>query len=172
VIHSGRHDDYFWLASDSPRAHLPVVLASCPELVVGRFVAITSFDSGPLTPSDEERAAGWTFDGRVMYSPRITAATPVPHEQFDEWLVFDEETRELPELEVFINWGGFTLAVEQEQPDHYRELRERLWAQLARVSAESYVGEGDRFLLASSNRAVFECALDAVKRWCAGRDER
>jgi hypothetical protein len=162
MLHSGRHDGYRWLASHTNRDHLPGVLRSCPQLVLGKFVAITSFDSGPLTPSQEELRAGWSFDGRIMYSPTITDPSVIPHEQYDEWLIFSHETRQLPELQVFINFGGFTLA--ETDPDHHREHRERLWSQLAHVSAESYLAEGDYFLFASKNESAFECVEEAVKQ--------
>jgi len=160
VIHSGTRGDYYWLTSHSNTDHISQMLASCPHVTRDKFVAITSFDSGPLSPSQDELLAGWSSDGRIMYSPRITESVRIPHEQYDEWLIFSHETRHLPEQEVFINWGGFTFADE----DHHREQRERLWAQLTQVSAESYLAEGDYVLFASRNRAVFDCVTKAVRR--------
>ena len=170
MIHSGTRGNYYWLTSRSNTDHISQVLASCPRVTRDKFVAITSFDSGPLSPSQDELLAGWSSDGRIMYSPQITQSVSFPHEQYDEWLVFPHETRHLPELEVFINWGGFTLA--EEDPDHHREYREHLWAQLAQVSAESYLAEGDYFLFASTNRAVFDCVEQAVKRLNIGRKQQ
>jgi hypothetical protein len=37
------------------------LLQLCPEVVLGKYIAITSFDSGPLAPTDEE-TGGWLGD--------------------------------------------------------------------------------------------------------------
>lgn len=161
MIHSGRQGAYYWLASHSREDHIRYVLAACPQVVRGKFVAITAFDSGPLTPSQQELQAGWSSDSRIMYSPMIADPALIPHEQYDEWLIFSRETRDLPVLEVFINGGMFTLA--EQSPDFYQEHRERLWSQLARVSAEAYLAEGDYFLFASTNLSVFKCVESAVR---------
>jgi hypothetical protein len=160
MLFTGTQGDYNWLASHRQESHLAKVLRACPQLVLGKFVAILSFDSGPLTPTPEEIKAGWSSDGRIMYSPRITDASTIPFEHYDEWLIFPNETHVLPELEVFINWGAFSLA---DEPNGHPELRERLWSQLARIGPESYVAEGDYFLLATSDDLLFERAAAAVR---------
>ena len=159
MIHLGRSGNYQWLACHNDRVDFSAVLSSCPDVIGGKFVAITSFDSGPLTPSPEEELAGWTFDGRIMYSPRINESIEMPYELYDEWLIFADETRTLPELEVFVNWGVFSLAAGEVD---YSEHQARLWEQLKRVGAESYMAEGDYFNFASSNGAVFDCVATAV----------
>lgn len=158
MIYTGRHGDYAWIASHDQRSHVASLLRTCPKVTLGKFVAITAFDSGPLEPSARERKAGWSFDGRVMLSPRITAGIEIPHGQFDEWLIFSRKVKQLPELEVFINCGGFSFADERDE-----EQCGRLWAQLERVGAESYLAEGDNFLFATKDAAVFACVESTLR---------
>jgi hypothetical protein len=46
----GSQDFYEWLVTDQQFDLLQV----CPEVVLGKYVAITSIDSGPLVPTDKE----------------------------------------------------------------------------------------------------------------------
>ncbi|MGA7568905.1 MAG: hypothetical protein WBW53_22825 [Terriglobales bacterium] len=55
---------YEWLVSDRQFDLVQI----CPEIVVGKYVAITSIDSGPLAPTDEESAAGWEIRAKIAYS--------------------------------------------------------------------------------------------------------
>ena len=88
-----------WAGRDSPS--IPDLCAVAPELALGRFLVNTSFDSGFLTLSPEEVRAGWKMIDRLAHSPRITAASEIPHDQFDEWLAFDQPVQ-VPE---FRNYG-------------------------------------------------------------------
>jgi hypothetical protein len=47
---------YEWLVTDDAQIDL---LQLCPEIVLNKYVAISSFDSGELLPSETEKAAGW-----------------------------------------------------------------------------------------------------------------
>jgi len=101
-----------------------------------------------------------------MYSPQITDLDGIPHEQYDEWLIFDNPPEKLRDVEVFINYGGFSLATLEQVHDPWdstwdksaldidRKQRERFWSQLVRISPESYLAEGDVFLFASRNGSL------------------
>ena len=39
----------------------------CPDLVIGKYLVNTSYDSGHLTLSDEERETGWQMIGDTEY---------------------------------------------------------------------------------------------------------
>ena len=55
LIFTGQHGDYHWLST--AKYDLASLLHWCPEVFVGKYIAITSFDCGPFVPlSDEERA--------------------------------------------------------------------------------------------------------------------
>jgi hypothetical protein len=46
---------YEWLVSDQEFD----LLQLCPEVVLGKYVAVTSIDSSQLVPTENETAAGW-----------------------------------------------------------------------------------------------------------------
>jgi hypothetical protein len=48
----GSHGLYEWLTTDDQRLDL---LGICPEIVLGKYIAITSIDSGTFLPTDERR---------------------------------------------------------------------------------------------------------------------
>ena len=46
---------------------------------------ITSFDSGAISPTEEERDKGWKAQGGVIVSPNLERGTIVPCDNFDDW---------------------------------------------------------------------------------------
>ena len=63
----GSQGDYEWLVTDEDVD----LLELCPEIVLGKYVAVTSIDSGALTPTDTETAAGWQSRAEIAYSPKL-----------------------------------------------------------------------------------------------------
>jgi hypothetical protein len=58
--------------------------------VLGKYAAVTSFDSGSLDLSDGEKAAGWESRKGIAYSPLIQSVATLPARGgFDEWYVFE-----------------------------------------------------------------------------------
>lgn len=55
-METGSRGDYFWLTSADD--DLDYLLTSCPQIVLGRYLAVTSFDSGSLVPNEDEITAG------------------------------------------------------------------------------------------------------------------
>lgn len=68
------------------------LLETRPEIVLGKFVAVTSNDSGPLLPNDAEHAACWQSRNQIVYSPRVQTIDSFPREGGDEWYIFDDPT--------------------------------------------------------------------------------
>jgi len=90
----GSHGDYEWLVTEHTLGDL---LRLCPEIVLGKHIAVTSLDSGPLSLSEQEKAAGWESRKGIAYSPKLTGVENLPHDLFDEWYVF-ENPKDLGEL--------------------------------------------------------------------------
>src|ERR1700756_4414745 len=72
----GVHDEYEWLASEHC---LDDLLKLCPEIVLGKYIAVTSVDSGHYFPTREELAAGWENRGGIAYSPIVEKVEALPH---------------------------------------------------------------------------------------------
>ena len=133
----------------------------CPEVVLGKYVAITSIDSSPLVPSEKEMVAGWQSRERIAYSPKITSVEDVPRDGWDEWYVFDrpadlgashlaenifETPREPGRINVFVNYC-FALHLQD-----MKELADMFWRQLKWIQPETYVVDNDYLTLVSRNK--------------------
>ncbi len=115
---SGRHRDYYWIQWEAE--FLATLLRCVPDIVLGHYLVNTSFDSGSLTLSDEERHEGWRSVGTLAYSPRISDVLRIPRDQFDEWLVFSELT-EIQTWKPFVNYCGVSMTDPQ-----YKTIQDEL----------------------------------------------
>ena len=164
----GSQDSYDWLVTDEDFD----LLELCPEIVLGKYVAVTSIDSGHLTPTDKEMATGWQSRANIAYSPKIENAQDVPFEGWDEWYIFNTPTdlgtshlaenifevpHEQGHLSVLVNYG-FAL-----YPPERANLADLFWPQLARIGPESYVANNDFLTFVSINKALFARVRDALK---------
>jgi hypothetical protein len=84
----GSQGGYEWLVTDENFD----LLELCPEIVLGKYVAVTSTDSGQLEPTEKETAAGWQSRAKIAYSPKIENAEDLPCEGWDEWYIFNTPT--------------------------------------------------------------------------------
>jgi hypothetical protein len=150
-VTSGRHNDYYWIQWEG--AFLNTLLRHVPDIVLGRYLVNTSFDSGSLTLSDEEQQQGWRTVGVLTYSPRITDLWEVPHDQYDEWLVFSKPC-EVQTWQPLVNHCGVSLT----DPDCEAD-QQKLWSQLESARPESYLAEGDRLFFITRNQQLHELAL-------------
>jgi hypothetical protein len=130
------------------------LIEQCPEALLGRYLVVACFDSGPLHPNAEETAAGWSSEGELAYSPRLEPLSLLPYDNHDEWYVFTSPTR-LRSCDVFIDRGGFTLRNPEESlaamdptwdrvgakalADEEIREQEKFWSQLELFGAESYM---------------------------------
>jgi|SRR5215472_3069967 len=165
----GSQDSYEWFVTDEDFD----LLELCPEIVVGKYVAVTSIDSSQLTPTDKEKAAGWQSRAKIAYSPKIKNAEDLPREGWDEWYIFNTPTDlgtshlaenifEVPQeqghLSVLVNYG-FALHPQERA----NTLADIFWPQMARIRPESYVANNDYLTFVSMNKALFASVRDAVK---------
>lgn len=168
MLITGSQGVYEWLVTDREFDLLRI----CPEAVLGKYVAITSFDSGPLVPTDEDKAAGWESHSDIAYSPKIEQIESLPRAGYDEWYIFAspmnlgtshlaENLFEVPQehghVSVFVNYG-FAL-----QPPERARLADLFWLQMNRLRPESYVGDNDYLTFVTVNKALFASVRDAVK---------
>lgn len=176
-LHVGSQDGYDWLVSTDTLGDL---LRVCPNVVLGKYVAVASFDSGPLVLNDEERASGWHAKNGIAYSPRIERIEMLPRDQYDEWYVFPNQVEfgelvpadrnifqsvmEKGQVHVFINFGGFQFHL----PDYRRDIGELFWQQIGWIKPESYLGDGDWLNFVTSRKDLFA----AVRQGLSGLQSR
>ena len=166
-MNTGSQGRYSWLVSR--RMGIGHLLEHCPQAVLGRYLVITSFDSGPLALNETERGMGWQVDGQLTYTNKLTSIETLPHDSFDEWYVFKSPVS-LTGCEVFVNRGALTFDAPvlvhldptwdgigaRAEVERLIGTQSRFWRQLERFGAESYIAEGDFFLFASADRTLFE----------------
>jgi hypothetical protein len=87
---------YQWLARGDD-AHLDTLVRRCRETVLGRYLAVTSIDSGVPSLTEQQQQAGWTHRSGVAYSGAVRSADELFYQRdgpnspgYDEWYVFDE----------------------------------------------------------------------------------
>lgn len=159
---------YEWLVTDQEFD----LLQRCPDVVLGKYIAITSIDSSQLVPTDEETAAGWESRGRVAYSPKVQKIKDLPREGWDEWYIFhkptDLGTSHFGEnvFEVPQEWGHVSVFVNYclglHQPE-MKDLATLFWEQIARIRPESYVADNDYLTVVSMDKILFASLREAVK---------
>jgi acetyl esterase/lipase len=181
MIHTGEYGEYRWLVSGSQIWPLSgLVLGSHRRL----RLCITSFDSGPLRLADEEVAQGWTTQGDVAISPPVSEGLAVPHDQYDEWYLLDRPTIDTGDIEVFVNYGGFTLVPpaetyqtfdptgEKARLDWLAPIQERFWRQLDRLKPETFVAMGDNDIVVSRNHRFIQNVREAAEPGAAADPRR
>jgi hypothetical protein len=180
VIRRGVQDDYHWLTAAGD-VYIGTLLSICPEIVLGRFVAVTSYDSGFLRLSDRDAAAGWTTRDKIAYSPRITSVDVLSYQcdgtdspGYDEWYVFSEESRLPPVFEgdrfkfkpdgsqilIFVNTSAFSLHdPEPPSPD----TLDRFWTQLKSIGPVAFIADGgDCLTVVSRDKALLDIVSDRL----------
>jgi len=168
-VTAGVHGDYEWLAS----AHcIDDLLTFCPEIVLGKYLAVTSADSGHYFPTAEELSAGWENRNGIAYSPKVEDVEALPREGWDEWYVFDDPAdlggmaaRESNpfvaslspgEVYAFVNYDDLGL----HRPD---SIASYFWKQFDWIRPRSYIAESGHYLVViSTDRKQFATALQAL----------
>ncbi|MCZ7644824.1 MAG: hypothetical protein M5U26_06005 [Planctomycetota bacterium] len=150
-MNQGKQAGYYWLHSDT--GFLDSLVENAPELVLGKHVVVTSFDSGPLKLSAEEIKAGWFSRKALAYSPRIKDLCEVPSCGFSEWYVFNE-LKEIGDLEVFVNYSTWALA-DSVSSLPKNPLIVNFWDQMTRLRPFAYAAEGIFLNLAVMDEDIF-----------------
>jgi hypothetical protein len=161
-LKNGSHPPYRWLTSN--KHYMGTFVKLCPEVVLGRSLAMTSIDSGDPTLTDTQRSNDWQSRSGIVYSPRLTSTGTLFYQRdgsgypgYDEWYLFETNPPELGELirrnqnpfepahapspqrlMVFVNYPAFVLHDLSE-----KTLANLFWKQLEWVEPESYVATAE-----------------------------
>ena len=128
---------------DDPDFFIADIWEQFPELVIGRYLVNTSYDSGFLTLSDAERQDGWHMVGRLAHSPQICSTDQIPYDQYDEWLVFDYPAQ-VEAFDTMVNFSSFTPI-----DFDWEEKRELFWEQVIRLQPLHVIAENGGVYLVS-----------------------
>ena len=175
---TGLHGPYRWLTT--AEHDLNTLLRTCPQAVIGKYVAVTSLDSGSMALTNAEKRDGWRSRNEIAYSPQIQSAVNVRTERFpggcagfNELYVFNSpydlgelwhgNVFEAPmtpgQVCTFVNFAaGFALY----NPE-MESLVSLFWKQLDWIQPESYIADADMLLtFVSRNEAIFVAVRNAL----------
>ncbi len=138
--------------------------------MLGKYIAITSIDSGPLALT--EKAAGWQNRGQIAHSPRVESVESLPCAGQDEWYIFgnptDLGTSHLGEniFEVPQEQGHLSVLVNccfALHPPEMKSLATLFWQQIEWIRPESSMADSDYLNFVSMNKTLFASVREAVK---------
>lgn len=182
-LRTGTHPPYRWLTSEAQYSGTLVTV--CPEVLLGRRLAVTGIDGGDPWLTDRQKSACWQHRSGIVYSPRLSTTDELFYQRdgldcpgYDEWYLLDTNDADLGvligrsenpfeagheprpgRLMVFVNFAAFVLhdPTEQYIPDLF-------WKQLEWVEPESYLADGREFLtFVTRNDPLFEMVYDRLK---------
>lgn len=159
---------YEWLVTDQQFDLLQI----CPEVVLGKYIAITSIDSGPFVPTDEEKAAGWESRGQIAYSPKVETVESLLRADYDEWYIFasptdlgrshvGENVFEVPHEQGHVSdFVNYCFALHRPE---MKDLVTLFWQQIEWIRPDSYIADSEYLNFVSMNKTLFAAVRDAVK---------
>lgn len=165
---TGSHGAYKWLSS---RHELDDLLRLCPDVVLGKYIAVTSIDSGYLHPVDIEKLAGWESRQLIAYSPMVLSVENLPRDGWDEWYVLSrpmdlgisrlrdnifDPALKAGEVGVFVNYA-FAL-----HPPERAGLADLFWNQLDHIQPESYIADNDYLTFVTRDENLFAAVAKAL----------
>ena len=177
-MHIGRMGHYDWL--ESVESDFSKILKLCPQVLIGKCVVISCFDSGPLHATPEEINQGWRQEGDLVIVPCVHSVKDLPHDLYDEWYVFSADTS--PDIaDVFVNecltlrskesLVADAIAAMGVQADIVgakyfasasEERQLQFWHQLDQIKPESYIGAGDQLIFVSHDANLFDDVRKAL----------
>ena len=168
-VRQGQRSGYHWLSLEG-EIPLGSLIGLFPEIVLNRYVVVTSYDSGVMLPTPAQIASGWRVEGEFTYSPPIRMIRELEplREDFDseyynecyvfceckslgrryrgDFFQFDETSGE---VQVFVNLLAFNLA------DCDEGILEGFWRQMERIAPQTYIAEGEGVVsIASKDQAL------------------
>ena len=169
---TGSHGAYQWLTTG--QHDLDTLLRLCPQALMNKYIAVTSFDSGPLDLNDDEISTGWQTRNDIAYSPKIQSIDKLARGKcggFDEWYVFETPTDlgqvmsgnifEAPlqpgRVAVFVNYGSFG-----SHDSIIQALTDLFWRQLEWIHPESFIADGNLLSFVSRDKELFTNVFQAL----------
>jgi hypothetical protein len=172
MVHTGQHGEFDWLVSTDQTWDLAEIVV---RFHLGLRLCITAFDSGPLRLTTEELEQGWTKQRDVAISPPIADLLEIPQDQYDEWYLLENSLVFGGNMEVFVNFGGFTLVPAKETAtaldttrnkhglDWLKQIQERFWAQLLRIQPRTFAASGDYDVVVSRDKRFMAAVREAAR---------
>ena len=180
-FHVGQRGEYHWLTAGDD-VYMGTIVSRCPEIVMGRYLAVTSIDSGEPWLTERQVQAGWQCRSGIVYSRAVQSLDELFYQRdgsdspgFDEWYVFEKVATLLG---VILTGNPF---VESNMPGPERIMRfvsqisyridrvkatqeqhdQWFWEQIERIHPESYIADGwDCLTFVTRNPELFKIVTE------------
>ncbi|MBP9181088.1 MAG: hypothetical protein KBG24_11375 [Bacteroidia bacterium] len=152
----GLHNKYSWFQTFETDFTIDRFLREFKHHLIDKYVSVTSFDSGELHISDEEKEAGWQNVNNIPTSPAIKKDTHIPTAGFDEWYVFEQRPSTIKLTDVYINYSDFNLFDKS-------DLIKIFWQDIELNQPIFYVAGGDNLIIVTTDEKLKQ---DIEKYWC------
>ena len=150
----GINDNFYYMQSFDENDSIYKFYDLFKEHFIGKYVAITAFDSGPLIIANDESEIGWYNVEKVAFSPLIKQDTLVPSGGFDEWYIFNDVSSNFKPTEILVNFAEIKICNEAltiQQKITY----DIFWKEVKRNSPCMYLAEGGTLILATKDKKLF-----------------
>jgi hypothetical protein len=165
----GQHGDYYWIEYPSTYFNLDNLVKDHADLLIGKYLALVCFDSGPFRLTDEEKTNGWYEKNEIAYSPQLTRSHVYNlfYEQYDQWCLFTTPT-EFQSMTDFVNYGGFSLVSKEAELtnadptwdlvgikkniEFHEQLVTTFWEEITNINPYNFIADGGNFIFVSKKR--------------------
>ena len=165
MIYFGQHKEYFFIQTANDNCDFIRFIDEYSSFLIGKSVAIISWDSDSMKPSEEEYQRGWEYDeNEVAYFDKLTAQelkTNIFANNYDEWYLFDEQ-QDLYQYNSFVNYSGFRLINKNEDSD-MNDLILKFWNQIEHNKPANFILYGDNFIYGSKHKEEINDIYEAWK---------
>jgi hypothetical protein len=166
---SGRHGNYYWIEFSANTFDLYTLLKNHANVLIGKYLAVVCFDSGPLRLTNEEKIMGWQEKNEIAYSPKLTQnhIGELFYEQHDQWCLFDSPT-EFKSMTSYVNYGNFSLVSKESELtnadptwdkvaikkniEFHEQLVAAFWEEMLIIDPLNFIADGDNFIFVSKNK--------------------
>ena len=151
----GYRNEYNWFQLSEANFNIDDFRRKFESYLLGKYICVTTFDSGPLTISPQEKKEGWKTLHGIAISPGLKSNTNIPTAGFDEWYIFDSVPMKLVIEEKFVNY--FNLDLSEDSDDVTR-----FWTEVEKHKPYIYLSDGTRLTIVSSDN---ELARQIESHW-------
>lgn len=160
---AGHSDNYYWYETSSEKKSISDFISDFSTFILGKNLAIISFDSGPLSPTEEEIKRGWVEKNEIAYFNNINEEElkgPI-FDNYDQWFFFDDPT-EINDIDFFVNYTGFSLDADAAWLTS--SVTNKFWETIKRVKPSRFLLCGEKFIYGSVSELEIK---EMEKVWCS-----
>jgi hypothetical protein len=170
---TGQHANFHWIEFPSSDFNLSDLLRDFSDILIGKYLAVICFDSGPIRLTQQEKSNGWIEINEIAYSPNLTEqiVNELFYEQYDQWCLFNLPAA-IEQMTDFVNYGMFSLTNRKDelintdpswdisgimkQLEQHEQLLVQFWDEILKVNPSIFISDGDNFIFVTKDANEIE----------------